>query len=159
MSTTRKTHTAEIDADVEDCIAVLTDFESHPRWSTPVTRAAILSCDEEGRGRNVAFELDMKIRRIHYVLEHTYDLPHRISWNLVEGDVAGVKGSYEFEKIGPGRTRATCTQNVDIGFWIPGALRRLFEEQALADAVAEFKQEAERRAAERRAAGNPPPRV
>ncbi|MBU6282284.1 SRPBCC family protein [bacterium] len=159
MSATRKTHTAVIDADVEACIAVLADFENHPRWSTPVLRAAILSCDEEGRGRNVAFQLDMKIRRISYVLEHTYDLPHRISWNLVEGDVAGVKGSYEFEPIGPGRTRATCTQIVDIGFWIPGPLRRLFEEQALADAVGEFKHEVERRAAERRSAGDPPPRV
>lgn len=159
MSTTRTTHTAEIDADVEDCIAVLADFEGHPRWSTPVVRAATLSCDEHGRGRNVAFELEMKIRRISYVLEHTWDPPYRVSWKLVEGDIAGVKGSYEFERIAPGRTRATCTQNVDLGFWIPGPLRRLFEEQALADAVAEFKREAERRAAERRTAGTPPPQV
>jgi len=120
MSDTRKTHSAEIEADVEDCIATLTDFESHPRWSTPVLRARILSCDERGRGRNVAFELDMRIRRLGYVLEHTYDLPRRISWSLVEGDLASVRGSYEFEPIGPGRTRATCTQNVNLGFWVPG---------------------------------------
>lgn len=159
MSDTRKTHSAEIEADVEDCIATLTDFESHPRWSTPVLRARILSCDERGRGRNVAFELDMRIRRLGYVLEHTYDLPRRISWSLVEGDLASVRGSYEFEPTGPGRTRATCTQNVNLGFWVPGPLRRMFEEQALADAVAEFKQECERRAAERRAAGIPRPQV
>ena len=31
MALTRKTHSAEIEADLEDCIAVITDFESHPR--------------------------------------------------------------------------------------------------------------------------------
>ena len=146
MALTRKTHSAEIEADLEDCIAVITDFESHPRWSTPVLRASILACDEKGRGRIIAFELDAKIRRI------IYDLPHHISWKLVEGDVAAVSGSYAFEPIGPGRTRATCSQVIDVGFWIPGPLRRLLEDQAITDAVGEFKAEAERRASARRTA-------
>ena len=152
MALTRKTHSAEIEADLEDCIAVITDFESHPRWSTPVLRASILACDEKGRGRIIAFELDAKIRRINYVLEHFYDLPHHISWKLVEGDVAAVSGSYAFEPIGPGRTRATCSQVIDVGFWIPGPLRRLLEDQAITDAGGEFKAEAERRASARRTA-------
>ena len=64
MALTRKTHSAEIEADLEDCIAVITDFESHPRWSTPVLWASILACDEKGRGRIIAFELDAKIRAL-----------------------------------------------------------------------------------------------
>jgi hypothetical protein len=37
---------------------------------------------------------------------------------------------------------------VDVGFWIPGPLRRIFERQALRESVLEFKAEAERRAKE-----------
>jgi hypothetical protein len=39
----------------------------------------------------------------------------------------------------------TCTQGVDIGFWVPGFLKSLFESQALKDSVDELKREVEAR--------------
>jgi hypothetical protein len=135
----------EVDAGVESCLDVLLDFESYPQWSTPIARARVLTRDEAGRGRDVEFDLDMKIRTVHYVLTYSYDLPARATWSLREGDVKSVQGAYEFEPLGPGRTRATCRQAVDLGFWIPGMIRRIFERQALRDSVSEFKAEAERR--------------
>ena len=71
-------------------------------------------------------------------------------WHLVEGDVKAVQGSYRFEPAGA-RTKATCTQEVDVGFWIPGPIRRTFERKALQDSVEEF-----RRAVETRAKSAPP---
>ena len=71
--------------------------------------------------------------------------PRRLQWSLVEGDVKAVVGSYLFEDAGAGRTRITCTQAVDVGFWIPGFLRRVFEQHALKESVEELKTAVEAR--------------
>jgi hypothetical protein len=146
MAEAEQSYSAEVDASIEDCCAALLDFERYPEWSGPTTAVRVLERDDQGRARRVEMTLDMKIRNVRYVLEYTYDLPDRASWRLVEGDVTAIDGSYTFEKLGPDKTRATCRQAVDLGFWIPGPLRRMIERQALRDSVLEFKSEAERRA-------------
>lgn len=146
MAEAEQSFSADVDASIDDCCAVLLDFDRYPDWSGPTTAARILERDDQGRARQVEMTLDMKIRNVRYVLEYTYDLPATARWRLVEGDVAGVEGSYTFEPLDAQRTRATCKQAVDLGFWVPGPLRRLIERQALRDSVLEFKGEAERRA-------------
>lgn len=145
MAEADQSFTTDVNASIEDCCAVLLDFERYPQWSGPTTGARILERDAEGRARQVEMTLDMKIRNVRYVLEYTYDLPQGARWRLVEGDVAGIEGSYTFEPIDDAHTRATCRQAVDLGFWVPGPLRRLIERQALRDSVLEFRGEAERR--------------
>ena len=146
MADAEQTFTTEVDASVEDCCAVLLDFEQYPQWSGPTTAVEVLDRHPDGRARRVAMTLDMKIRNVRYVLEYDYDLPRRAHWHLVEGDLTDVVGSYTFEVIDAQHTRATCAQAVELGFWVPGPLRRLIERQALRDSVLEFKGEAERRA-------------
>lgn len=145
MAEAEQSFTTEIDASIDDCCAVLLDFDRYPQWSGPTTATRIVERDSDGRARRVEMTLDMKIRNVRYVLEYTYELPDRARWRLVEGDVAGIEGSYLFERIDDTHTRATCRQAVDLGFWVPGPLRRLIERQALRDSVLEFKGEAERR--------------
>ena len=135
-----------IDADVDSCIDVLLDFERYPEWSSPIVEATVLRRDEAGRGEHVEFALDMRIRTIRYTLAYTFDLPRRISWTLAGGDLAGVEGSYDLETTGDG-VHATCRQQIDVGFWVPGPIRRMAERQALRDSVLEFKAEVERRSA------------
>ncbi|TMA46925.1 MAG: hypothetical protein E6J83_05580, partial [Deltaproteobacteria bacterium] len=84
-------------------------------------------------------------KTVRYVLEYSYDPPHGARWRMVEGDVRDVQGSYTFTPAG-GRTKATCTQAIDIGFWIPGFLRSTFEKKALQDSVEEFRKAVESRA-------------
>lgn len=146
MAEAEQSYTTEIDADIDACCAVLLDFERYPEWSGPTTAATVIDRHPDGRARRVEMILDMKIRNVRYVLEYEYDLPREARWKLVEGDVSGVVGSYAFETIDDTHTRATCSQAVDLGFWVPGPLRRLIERQALRDSVLEFKAEAERRA-------------
>jgi len=150
VADTDQSFTTDIEAPIDACESVLLGFERYPEWSSPISSARVLARDEAGRGRDVEFELDMKLRTIRYVLRYAHDLPARSTWELVEGDVTSVTGSYDFEALGPRRTRATCRQAVDLGFWLPGFVRRTFEQKALRDSVLEFKAEAERRA---RAAG------
>jgi hypothetical protein len=149
MSGDSQSFSVEVEAGMSVCVSVLLDFPRYPNWSGPIQSCRVLEVDAAGRGRIVEFVLDVKIRSVRYVLEYAYDLggddkPSSATWSLVEGDVAGIAGSYRFESLGKGRSRATCSQTVDLGFWIPGPLRRIFERQALRDSVMEFKAEAER---------------
>jgi hypothetical protein len=106
--------------------------------------AAWSSAIPTGSHGKVAFALDMMIRTVRYTLEYTYDPPRGARWRLVEGDIKSVEGSYRFDPAGDG-TEATCSQSVDIGFWIPGPIRRMAEAKALRDSVEEFRKAVETR--------------
>jgi len=146
MAEALQSYEVTIDAGIDLCLEVLLDFARYPEWSSPILEAEVLTTDEAGRGHHVAFSLDMRIRTIRYTLAYEYELPTRVRWQLVDGDVANVVGSYLLEETAGG-VRATCQQEIDIGFWVPGPIRRIAERQALRDSVIEFKTEVERRAA------------
>jgi Polyketide cyclase / dehydrase and lipid transport len=145
----QQSYSALVDAPVGLCYTVIGDFEAYPSWSSPVTRTVVLDRYPEeahGQARRVEFLLDMKLKTIRYVLEYRWDPPRGLAWRLVEGDLAAIEGSYAFEADGASRTRATCSQAVSIGFWVPSLIRRPLEQNAVKQSVLEFKAEAERRA-------------
>ena len=96
-------------------------------WSGPVTECRVLDRHPDGLPRRVAFTVDMTLKTLRYVLEYTWEPPHGGRWRLVEGDIKDVQGSYRFEPAGK-RTKATCGQAIDLGFWVPGPIRRPFEQ-------------------------------
>ena len=130
---------------VDECFAVLVGFEDYPRWSSPIKECRVLERHADGLGKRVAFSLDMTLKTIRYTLEYTWERPHGGRWRLLEGDVKDVQGSYRFDSAG-GRTKATCSQAIDIGFWVPGPIRRPLEQKALRDSVEEFRVAVESRA-------------
>ena len=144
MSDFTQSYSVEVAGTPEDCFAVLCEFDEYPRWSTPVQECRVVDRHPDGLARRVAFALDMTVKTLRYVLEYTFDPPHGATWRLVEGDVKSVEGSYRFEPAGD-RTKATCTQAIDIGFWVPGPIRRPIEQKALRDSVEEFKKAVEAR--------------
>jgi ribosome-associated toxin RatA of RatAB toxin-antitoxin module len=144
MAETRQSFSAEIDATPEQCFRAITDFPAYPEWSSVISKTTVLDAYPDGLPRRIEFELDMKIRTVRYVLDYTYQRPHRLDWKLVEGDVEDVAGTYTFERVGK-KTRTTCEQAVSLGFWIPGPIRRIAEQKALKDSVLEFKAEVEKR--------------
>jgi ribosome-associated toxin RatA of RatAB toxin-antitoxin module len=143
VSLQRQSYTTQVSAGPDACFAVITDFGAYPRWSGAVRRTQVHERYPDGLAKRVEMELDIKIRRIRYTLEYTYTPPTHLTWRLVEGDLKAVEGSYDFAEVAPGRTAVTCTQGVDIGFWIPGFLRSIFEQQALRESVEEFKRAVE----------------
>jgi len=144
MADFSQSYSAEIAGSVNDCFGVLTDFESYPQWSGPVTECRVLDRHPDDLPRRVAFALDMTLKTVRYVLEYTWEPPHTGRWHLTEGDLKDVQGSYQFEKL-QDRTKATCSQSIDLGFWVPGPIRRPFEQKALRDSVEEFKKAVEAR--------------
>src|SRR2546425_10241577 len=139
-----QTYSTKVGGSTADCFAVLIDFEAYPQWSSPIKQCRVLERYADGLARRVEFSLDMMIKTIRYVLEYTYEPPHTGRWRLLEGDVRDVEGSYHFEETKDG-TIATCTQAIDIGFWVPGFIRSTFERSALRTSVEEFKKAVEAR--------------
>lgn len=150
MADVQQSFSTPIEAPADLCYTAIADFEAYPRWSSPITETRVLDRHPDGMARRVEFFIDMKLKTVRYVLEYTWLPPHRLTWQYVDGDLQDIEGSYVFEPAGDGRTTATCSQAVSVGFWIPGLLRRTFEQTALRQSVLEFKAEAERRAAGKR---------
>jgi uncharacterized membrane protein len=144
VSEYRQTYSTTVAAPVTECFAVLTAFEDYPRWSSPITSCRVLEREPGGLPKRVEFMLDMTVKTIRYVLDYTFEPPRGATWKLVEGDVKDVEGSYRFDES-PAGTVATCTQGIDLGFWLPGFIRSSFEKKALRDSVEEFRRAVEAR--------------
>ena len=139
----RQSYSATVAGTIDQCFAVLTDFEAYPQWFAVIKKCRVLERHPDGLAKRVEFILDMTIKTIRYVLEYSWDAPTGASWQYVEGDLKDVEGSYRFEET-PTGVKATCTQAVDLGFWVPGFIRSLGEAKALRDSVEEFKGAVER---------------
>jgi ribosome-associated toxin RatA of RatAB toxin-antitoxin module len=138
---------AEVEATVQQCFATVTQFERYPDWFSAIEHAAVLERHADGVGKIVEFRINMKLKSIRYVLEYAHEKPARLTWKSVDGDVEAIEGSYVFEKLGPKLSRATCRQAISLGFWVPGPIRKIMEQQALKQSVLEFKAAAEDAAA------------
>lgn len=146
MAAHEQEFSTEVQASPSRCFATITDFEHYPARFSTVEQTVVLQRYPNGLAKQVEFHMDMKLKIVRYVLEYHYDKPKRLTWRSVAGDVEAIEGSYRFEKLAPGLTRATCRQVVSLGFWLPGPLRSLIERQALKQSVLEFKTAAEKAA-------------
>lgn len=144
---TAQEFTTEIAATPLDCFKTVVDFDAYPSWSSPIEQVEVLERDRAGIGRIVEFHANMRVRTVRYVLEYEYQKPGELTWRSVDGDVASIEGSYHFVRRPDKKTDATCRQAIDLGFWVPGPLRKLAERGALRQSVLEFKEEVEHRIA------------
>lgn len=139
----------EVHATPEECFETIVDFDRYPEWSSAVRSVAVLKKGRGGIARAVEFHADLRVKTVRYVLAYDHQKPTRLTWHSIEGDVESIEGSYDFRKRGTSGTEATCRQEVRLGFWIPGPIRKLAERTALRQSVMEFKEEVERRVASR----------
>ena len=107
--------TEEINAPITRVFEVAADVEGSPRWQPEIKRAEVLERDGDGRQVLVRTESDAKVRTLGATLRFTYDEPVGLNWRQEEGDLKSVEGSWEFEDLGDGRTRATYSMTVDLG--------------------------------------------
>ncbi len=145
MALEAQSYRVEIAATPFDCFKVVTDFASYPKWSSPIESVKVIEKDKAGIGRRVEFHIDMRFKTVRYVLEYQYRRSSELTWRSIDGDIEAIEGAYHFRKLSPKLTEATCRQAIELGFWVPGPLRRLAERNALRQSVEEFKTEVERR--------------
>jgi ribosome-associated toxin RatA of RatAB toxin-antitoxin module len=121
------------------CFDALVDFESYPNWHSAVRACSVLSRDRDGRGRRVQFQIDAKAKRFSYTVDYSYEQPHLISWDFVEGDVDDVDGEFVLEDRGDGTTLATCALRIDAGAWLPANAASILHDQVTKSSLEDLK--------------------
>jgi uncharacterized membrane protein len=127
----------------QECFDALVDYESFPSWQRAVKSVWVETRDSAGRGEEVSFEIDAKVRTIRYTLSYSYEPPGRISWDYVSGDVKDVDGEMVFEDRGDGTTLATYSLALDPGVWLPGPLQKVLNDQVMKGSVEDLKRRVE----------------
>jgi hypothetical protein len=129
----------QIAGEPADCFDAITDYESFPDWQRAVKDVDVISRDGRGRGKEVAFEIDAKLRTVRYTLDYSYEEPHHVSWAFVEGDPKDVDGELVLEGGSDGGTLATYSLRIDPGVWLPGPVVSLLNEQVMQGALEDLK--------------------
>jgi uncharacterized membrane protein len=105
----------EIEASIERCYEIAADIENSPEWQGSLKDVEVLERDGERRPLVVETESDAKVKTVRSRLRFSYDPPTGIDWEQEKGDTKSLHGSWRFESIGDGRTRATYALRVDPG--------------------------------------------
>ena len=133
----------DVKATAEEIFAVATDFEAYPEWNANIKKVEIKETDGDGRPTKVWMQVDAKVKTIAYTLAYDYsEAPEAFSWNLLEGDVKALSGSYRFDEFDD-VTEVQYETSIDPGFPIPSFLKRQGEKQIVKGALADLKKRVE----------------
>ena len=121
--------TVEIDAPIERCFEIAADIKNAPEWQGSLKDVEVLELDKYKRAELVETASDAKVKTVKARLRFTYDEPTRITWVQEKGDTKALKGWWDFEDLGEGRTRATYGLDVDPGRMLGLLLRGPIEDQ------------------------------
>lgn len=106
---------ADIDAPMNRCYALVTNPDSTVEWQASVTRTEVLERDDRGRATLVRTHIDAIIREVKVDLRFSFDQPTELHWKRESGDLSDVEGSWRFDDLGDNRTRATYTLELNPG--------------------------------------------
>jgi uncharacterized membrane protein len=127
---------------------VLTDFDGYPTWAHDLKSATVVSRDDEGRARDVAFRAAAMGRSTSYTLRYDYGgAPKVLAWALVEGDITRkLDGSYELLPVDsdPDRTEVVYHLEVDLLVPLPGFVKRRAEGRIMSAALRHLRSHLER---------------
>jgi uncharacterized membrane protein len=135
--------TEVVNAPADKIIDALTDFDTFPDWQAAVLECEVLERDDEGRGSLVRMKVDAKIRKVDYVVRYTYDLPNSLGWDQESGDLKENTGKYTFTPRDDGTTEVTVDIVAEVGFFVPGPMKKLIRDQSLKNSIRELKKRVE----------------
>ena len=139
--------TVEIEAPIERCYEIAADVENATEWQGSLKDVEVLERDGDRRPVLVETESDAKVKTVRAVLRFSYDPPTGIRWVQEKGDTKSLVGSWAFEDLGSGRTRAVYSLEADPGRMLGMLLRGPVQDQVrnflLGGAAEGLKQQAE----------------
>jgi uncharacterized membrane protein len=137
----------EIDAPIERCFDIAADIEGAPRWQGSLKDVEVLSKDGDGRAEVVETASDAKVKTVKSRLRFSYEAPTRIDWVQEKGETKSLRGWWDLEDLGGGRTRATYALEVDpgrmLGMLLRGPVEASVRDFLLGGAAEGLKREAE----------------
>ena len=140
--------TVEIDAPIERCFEIAADLENAPDWQGSLLDVEILERDADKRGELVETKSNAKVKDVKALLRFSYDEPTHIEWVQEKGETKSLKGWWDFEDLGSGRTRATYALVVDpgrmLGMLLRGPMQNVVRDFLLGGAAEGLKEYAEK---------------
>jgi uncharacterized membrane protein len=137
----------EIDAPVERCYEIASDINHAPEWQGSLKDVEVLERDGQRRALIVETESDAKVKTVKATLRFSYEPPTAIRWVQEKGDTKSLTGSWTFDDLGDGRTRATYALDADpgrmLGMLLRGPAETKVRDFLLGDAAEGLKQRAE----------------
>jgi uncharacterized membrane protein len=105
----------EVDAPIERCFEIAANIEAAPEWQGSLQDVEVLERDPDKRATLVETKSDAKVKSVRALLRFSYDEPKRIEWIQEKGETKSLRGWWDFEDLGGGRTRATYALEADPG--------------------------------------------
>ncbi|MEK6277646.1 MAG: SRPBCC family protein [Actinomycetota bacterium] len=147
MGTLEASWTVEIGAPRERCFEIAADIENAPKWQGTLEEVEVRKSDNEGRAVVVETVSDAMVKKVKSTLRFSYDPPDGISWEQEEGEAKWLTGSWVFEELGGGGTRATYGLKTDpgrmLGLLLRGPIEGKVKELLTKSAAEGLKVEAE----------------
>ena len=137
----------EIEAPIERCYEIAADVENAVEWQGSLKDVEVLERDGDRRPLLVETESDAKVKSVRAVLRFSYEPPTGIRWVQEKGDSKSLTGSWDFEDLGGGRTRATYALEADpgriLGMLLRGPVEGVVTDFLLGNAAEGLKEKAE----------------
>ncbi len=137
----------EVDAPIERCFEIAANIEAAPEWQGSLQDVEVLERDGDKRATLVETKSDAKVKSVRALLRFSYDQPTRIEWIQEKGDTKSLRGWWDFEDLGSGRTRATYALETDpgriLGMLLRGPAEAAVRDFLLGGAAEGLKQQAE----------------
>jgi uncharacterized membrane protein len=147
MGVIKGDRSVEIEAPIERCYEIAADLENATEWQGSLKDVEVLERDGERRPLVVETESDAKVKTVKAVLRFSYEPPNEIRWVQEKGDTKSLTGSWAFEDLGGGRTRATYALEADpgrmLGMLLRGPAESKVRDFLLGNAADGLKQRAE----------------
>jgi carbon monoxide dehydrogenase subunit G len=135
----------EIEAQPEEIMEVIADYESYPDWVDGIRSAEVRSRDGRGRATEVDYEFAAMGFTASYTLAYEYAEDHAgVSWTTAKasGAVKDVTGEYVLDALN-GDTEVTYRLAVELNVPVPGFLKRRADRTAIHTALEGLKERVE----------------
>ena len=147
MGTISGERSVEIDAPIERCYEIASDIANAPEWQGSLKDVEVLERDGQRRALLAETESDAKVKTVKSRLRFSYEEPTGIRWVQEKGDTKSLIGSWTFEDLGDGHTRATYALEADpgrvLGLLLRGPAEAKVRDFLLGDAAEGLKEKAE----------------
>jgi polyketide cyclase/dehydrase/lipid transport protein len=150
MGTLEASWSVDIDAPRERCYEIAADIANSAGWQGTLEEVDVLERDDAGRALVVNTVSDAMVKKVKSRLRFAYDPPNGLTWDQEKGETKWLTGSWAFEDLGDGRTRATYGLRTDpgrmLGLLLRGPIEGKVKELLTKSAAEGLKGEAEKAA-------------
>ena len=147
MGTIKGDRKVEIEAPMERCYEIAADIENAVDWQGSLKDVEVLERDAEKRPALVETKSDAKVKTVKAILRFSYEPPTSVRWVQEKGDTKSLIGSWTFDDLGSGRTRATYALEADpgrmLGLLLRGPAETAVRDFLLGNAADGLKEKAE----------------